>query len=191
MLATALAVKMSSDGPILFRQRRTGHFGCEFIIYKFRTMHANRADRGPLVTKDGDSRLTAVGRILRRTKLDELPQLLNVLRGDMSMVGPRPKVPEHQVRPLAYRPGITGAATIAFRNEEEILRNVPDEHLHDYQVRVMMPVKHEMDESYMSQATFLSDLTLLAKTLLAKGEPISPSNLNTGSIEFSNDELCA
>lgn len=165
MIAIAVAVKMDSAGPVLFRQRRSGSGGTPFTILKFRTMRADSARKGPLVTKDGDKRLTSVGRLIRRYKLDELPQLFNVIRGEMSFVGPRPKVPRHQNTPLAYRPGITGAATQIFRNEEGILRHVPDEYLDVFQMNVLTPMKTDLDRRYMERATFFSDLKLILCTV--------------------------
>jgi hypothetical protein len=110
-------------------------------------------------------------------KLDELPQLVNVLRGDMSLVGARPKVPHHQTHLLWYRPGITGAATLAFRREEELLCLLPGHALDEYQVEVLMPLKRKLDDNYMRKATFASDLLLLFRTVLGKGELIVDSDL--------------
>ncbi|MBV9268287.1 MAG: sugar transferase, partial [Acidobacteriaceae bacterium] len=149
MLMTALAVKLSSRGPILFKQTRVSKAGSQFTIYKFRSMRVERDAEGPCVTKAGDSRLTCIGGTLRRFKLDELPQLFNVLKGDMSIVGPRPKVPHHQTYELRFRPGITGAASLAFRNEEELLHRLPSEALDAYQVHVLMPLKATLDRRYM------------------------------------------
>jgi lipopolysaccharide/colanic/teichoic acid biosynthesis glycosyltransferase len=172
MILTAIAVKLSSKGPALFRQDRMGKGSQKFTLYKFRTMRALPPGSGPLVTKVGDMRLTRVGRILRSTKLDELPQLLNVLLGDMSLVGPRPKVPDHQTYELNVLPGITGAASIAFRKEETVLHAIPEHLLDDYQVNVMMPVKKALDDEYARTATFSSDLALLMRTVFGSGELI-------------------
>ena len=168
MMLTAAAVKLSSPGPILFRQTRMGESGRSFTILKFRTMRWAGAGSGPSVTKVGDSRLTRIGAILRRAKLDELPQLINVLRGDMSLVGPRPKVPRHQIHTLQVKPGITGAASLAFRDEEKLLQHLPEDDLEDYQINVLMPLKRELDEQYAETATFLSDIALIFRTVFRR-----------------------
>ncbi|MGO8758297.1 MAG: sugar transferase [Terracidiphilus sp.] len=166
MLAIALLIRLSSAGPAIFVQKRVGRGGKRFLIYKFRTMAA--ATPGPGLTRDGDSRITPLGRILRRLKLDELPQFWNVLRGDMSLIGPRPKLPRYSaIRNMPFRPGITGAATLAFRNEEEALRPIHPALLDDYYNRHIRPLKAGIDLNYMAQATFLSDVRILAATVLA------------------------
>jgi lipopolysaccharide/colanic/teichoic acid biosynthesis glycosyltransferase len=176
ILFTALAVKLSSTGPALFRQIRVGKNGRNFLIWKFRTMRVDSIC-GPSVTQAGDCRLTSIGGALRRLKLDELPQLVNVLKGDMSLVGERPKVPHHQTHLLWHRPGITGAATLAFRREEELLCLLPGHALDEYQVKVLMPLKRKLDDNYMREATFASDLLLLFRTVLCKGALIADSDL--------------
>jgi lipopolysaccharide/colanic/teichoic acid biosynthesis glycosyltransferase len=184
-LIVALVVKLSSSGPVFFRQTRIGKNGSSFVIYKFRTMRVNDSACGPSVTKAADSRLTSVGRILRRIKVDELPQMINILRGDMSLVGPRPKVPSHQTYVLKCRPGLTGSATLAFRNEEEILHSIPDHLLDTYQIQILMPLKQQMDEHYMQHATLTSDLSLLFKTLFGLGETMDVATLS----QFQNSLL--
>ncbi len=163
MLMVAIAVRLSSPGPILFRQKRMGRGGSAFQILKFRSMRANGS--GPAVTRAGDSRLTPIGGFLRRAKLDELPQLVNVLRGHMSLVGPRPKLPHHQTYTLRVRPGLTGAASLAFRDEERFLHHVPEHALDLCQINLLMPLKRELDDEYLADASFLSDLSLLWKTV--------------------------
>ncbi len=177
MLVTAAVIKVSSPGPVLFRQSRMGMDGRCFTIYKFRTMSCDAQFSGPSVTKAGDKRLTAVGGFLRKWKLDEIPQLINVMRGDMSLVGPRPKVPRHQTHQLEVRPGITGAATLAFRREEYVLHRVPENRLDEYQVQVLMPVKRALDDRYTKTATFASDLGLMFRTVFGRGEAVDSEGL--------------
>jgi lipopolysaccharide/colanic/teichoic acid biosynthesis glycosyltransferase len=162
-LLLSLLVRLSSPGPVFFRQRRMGRHGIEFTLYKFRSMHVSSASGSP-ITVVGDSRITPIGAILRRYKLDELPQFWNVLKGDMSLVGPRPKLPEHEGLFLHVRPGITGAATLAFRKEEELLARIPRHQLESFYQEVVKPSKAWIDTEYITSATFRSDLRLLSDT---------------------------
>jgi lipopolysaccharide/colanic/teichoic acid biosynthesis glycosyltransferase len=172
MLLVAASVRLSSGSPVLFRQKRFGRDGSEFECIKFRTMTHST---GVGVTQAGDARVTGLGRVLRRWKLDELPQLFNVIRGEMSLVGPRPDLPEFIAeldsasrRALALlTPGITGWATLHFRNEEELLGKIPPEELRSYYVHKMLPQKVELDVDYGSRATFWSDLMILLRTVRA------------------------
>jgi lipopolysaccharide/colanic/teichoic acid biosynthesis glycosyltransferase len=156
-----------------------------FTIYKFRTMEAHSQPKGLSVTRHGDRRITSVGRLLRRYKLDELPQLVNVLRGDMSLVGPRPKLPDHQHRQaqcMPFRPGITGAATLVFRCEEEMLRQIPEEQIEAFCKYKLTPYKTNLDYEYAERATFGSDLALMMRTaevclIRSKAKPPQPSTL--------------
>jgi lipopolysaccharide/colanic/teichoic acid biosynthesis glycosyltransferase len=181
----AVAVRLSSPGPIIFRQQRVGRMGQLFTIYKFRTMEAQLQQKGLSVTRHGDRRVTAIGRLLRRYKLDELPQLVNVLFGDMSLVGPRPKLPDHQHRQAQYmpfRPGITGAATLVFRCEEEMLRQVPEEQIEAFCKYKLTPYKTHLDYEYAERATFRTDLALMMRTaqvcvVRSKARPPQPSEL--------------
>ncbi|MDE3148741.1 MAG: sugar transferase, partial [Acidobacteriota bacterium] len=157
-----------SSGPVLFLQERTGRHGRAFTIFKFRTLvHAADIEHHA-VTTAANQRFTPVGPFLRRWKLDELPQLLNVLLGDMSLVGPRPKMPEHLVAAIPCRPGITGAATIAFGREEALLAQLPKEQLDVCYHTVILPTKHSLDAHYMAHATFLSDLKLIVNSVLRR-----------------------
>jgi lipopolysaccharide/colanic/teichoic acid biosynthesis glycosyltransferase len=181
----AIAVRLSSPGPIIFRQQRVGRMGELFTIYKFRTMEAQPQPKGLSVTRHGDRRVTSVGRLLRRYKLDELPQLVNVLRGDMSLVGPRPKLPDHQHRQaqcMPFRPGITGAATLVFRCEEEMLRQIPEEQIEAFCKYKLTPYKTHLDYEYAERCTFGSDLALMLRTaevclIRSKAKPPQPSTL--------------
>jgi len=174
MVAVAVLVRLTSSGPVLYRQRRCGTDGCEFELLKFRSMVHNRRNPGPGLTPAGDSRITPVGRMLRRWKLDELPQLFNVIRGDMSLVGPRPDLPEYladlparQRQVLCLRPGITGWATLHSRREEEVLVTVPPEMLCQFYRTVLLPQKIQLDLEYGTRATLWTDLAVLAKTFSA------------------------
>src|SRR6059036_2904077 len=171
LAAVALAVRCSGPGPILFRQARVGLRGEPFDILKFRTMRIS-SDPGPLITSAGDPRVTRVGRVLRRWKLDELPQLVNVLRGEMSFVGPRPEVPRYvdmfaeQYRELlAVRPGITDLASMAFRDEEVLLGRSPNPE--DLYVREILPRKLALSHAYVRRRSFGLDLRLIARTVAA------------------------
>lgn len=165
LLITAIIVRLESPGPVIFRQKRVGRGGSLFTVYKFRTMEATDKTDGPSMTKRGDPRITSFGRFLRKHKLDELPQLFNVLRGEMSLIGPRPRLPHHmEVTKLPFRPGLTGAATLAFRCEEEMLQDIPDHELEAYNARTIIPLKGKLDSDYMGQATLTSDIALLCQT---------------------------
>lgn len=164
-LAVGLAVRLTSRGPVLFLQKRTGLHRRNFTILKFRTMEHLEKGAHHKVTTAGNQQFTPVGRFLRKWKLDELPQVLNVLVGDMSLVGPRPKLPEHQLVELKCRPGITGAATIAFAREEQILARLPHDCVEAYYISIILPAKLRLDREYMAQATFLTDLKLIMDTV--------------------------
>jgi lipopolysaccharide/colanic/teichoic acid biosynthesis glycosyltransferase len=180
LLFIAVWVRLDSKGPVVFRQRRMGRYGNLFTIYKFRTMDVKTRHRDFTVTKHGDRRITAVGARLRRYKLDELPQLWNVLIGDMSLIGPRPKLPHHETLDMPFRPGLTGAATLVFRCEEDMLRQVPEEELEVFCVRRITPCKAKLDSEYMQSATFFSDIKLLFQTAwaCASGRRETPIDLN-------------
>jgi lipopolysaccharide/colanic/teichoic acid biosynthesis glycosyltransferase len=173
IVVLALLVKASSHGPFLFRQKRVGRKGMEFRVLKFRTMYSHNGS-GPLVTRSGDCRVTPVGRWLRKWKLDELPQFLNVLRGEMSLVGPRPDMRKYveslsgrDRNILYFRPGITSPATLKFRNEEQELAKVPADEMEQFYVSNLLPQKVRMDLDYAERATFSTDCRILLRTILS------------------------
>lgn len=163
MAVAAILVRLSSPGPVFFRQKRMGRDGREFTLYKFRSMRPE-SGCGSCITVIGDSRITPIGAFLRRYKLDELPQFWNVLRGDMSLVGPRPKLPHHEGLHLACRPGITGVATLAFRREEEFLSGIPAQELEAFYELFVKPAKATLDLEYIRSATLASDTAILWRT---------------------------
>jgi len=167
-LLVGLAVRITSYGPVLFLQRRMGRHGRVFTILKFRTMIHNSDRAHQPVSTTCNQLFTPVGPFLRRWKLDEVPQLFNVLAGHMSLVGPRPKLPAHALSNVPCRAGITGAATIAFAREESILDRVPKHLLEPFYHSVVLPAKHQLDEDYMANATFLSDLKLIIDSVLRR-----------------------
>jgi lipopolysaccharide/colanic/teichoic acid biosynthesis glycosyltransferase len=169
LLLIALAVKLDSPGPVFFRQERVGRAGRLFRIHKFRTMR--HATDGPQITVGDDARITRVGRLLRRAKLDELPQLIDVLSGTMSLVGPRPEVPRYvalyppasRAKVLSIRPGITDIASIEYRDESECLARAEDPE-REY-VQVVMPRKLALAEAYVDQSSLRTDVRLILRTL--------------------------
>jgi lipopolysaccharide/colanic/teichoic acid biosynthesis glycosyltransferase len=185
MLLIAWLIKFTSQGPALFRQERVGLHQQTFVIFKFRTMENRREllNAGPTVTRHGDSRMTQIGALLRRLKLDELPQLINVLRGEMSFVGPRPKIPEHESLCMLCRPGITGAATIEFSHEEGLLAGVPEELVERYVVTVLNPEKCKLDIKYIETTRFATDLKILMHTVF-KLSNRSRRTFSTESVRF-------
>lgn len=171
LLAIAVAVRLTSPGPVLFRQQRVGWHGRLFEILKFRTMVVDADRQGPQLTVLNDPRITPLGRLLRRTKLDELPQLLNVLCGDMSLVGPRPQIPSvvshypediHRVV-FSVRPGITDPATLAYRNEEEML--AASENPQRCHIDRILPRKLDMYVHYVRCQSTTTDARILLQTI--------------------------
>ncbi len=168
LLLAAAWVKLDSPGPVLFRQTRVGRFGVPFTIHKFRTM---RVEPGAAITVGADPRITRSGQVLRQTKLDELPQLWDVLRGAMSLVGPRPELPvyvalypaELRERVLAVRPGITDPASLAFSHEAELLAAAADPE-REYR-EVILPAKLKLSADYAATASLATDLRLILATL--------------------------
>lgn len=171
VMLCALLARIQSPGPIIYRAKRVGRGGRIFEMYKFRTMVANAESLGTGLTIYGDSRITKLGRFLRWTKWDEIPQFLNVIKGDMSIIGPRPEAPEYvefytknQKQVLQVRPGITGPAQIANRDEEEKLKDHADPE--QYYITQLMPRKLEIDLNYIEKQGVASDLLWLVKTIL-------------------------
>ncbi len=168
----ALRVKLDSPGPVFFRQERVGRGGRPFRIHKFRTMVADAPQRGPALTVGADPRITASGAWLRRTRLDELPQLIDVLQGHMSLVGPRPEVPRYvrhyppglRERALAVRPGITDPSSLAHLDEGELLAAAADPE-REYIERIL-PRKLQAAADYAERASLWTDLRVIARTLL-------------------------
>lgn len=190
-VVTAIMIKVDSQGPVFFRQGRVGKNFRRFMIYKFRTMVVDAEKKGLRITSGGDNRITKVGRILRKFKIDELPQLLNVLKGDMSLVGPRPEVIKYvewykddYKRILSIRPGITDISSITFRNEESILQGVDDpEH---YYVHVLLSEKMRLAQEYIQHASFSYDVKLIFKTLY---KVIFPSTYSQKQAPSSQDNV--
>lgn len=186
LLGIAIAVRLTSSGPVLFLQKRVGCHGRAFTILKFRTMLHDVDMHHHAVTTADNQPFTSIGPFLRRWKFDELPQIFNVLLGHMSLVGPRPKMPEHVKVDLCCRPGITGAATIAFAREETILERVPKHSLDAYYHKVILPTKRKMDAEYMARATFLSDLRLIVNSVLRRWEPTASDLLLEETLESAS-----
>lgn len=169
-LLIVLLILIAMGRPVFYRQVRIGKNGIPFKIIKFRSMVRDAERQGPAFTAGGDPRITPLGRLLRKYKLDELPQLLNVLAGDMSIVGPRPEVPEYvemytpeQKKVLAVRPGLTDPASIVYRDEETVLARHEDSRR--AYVEKLMPAKLKLNLAYIEKATFRRDLALIFRTI--------------------------
>ena len=168
----ALAIVVDDPGPVFYRQVRVGRGGKEFRIFKFRSMITDAEKKGLQITVGRDSRITRVGALLRKTKLDELAQLINVFLGQMSFVGPRPEVPRYvrlytpyQRQVLLVRPGITDYASIAYRSENDLLAAADDpERMY---IEEIMPAKIELNMRYLHEISPLSDIRLILKTIAA------------------------
>jgi lipopolysaccharide/colanic/teichoic acid biosynthesis glycosyltransferase len=173
MAVIAIWIKRDSPGPVFFRQERVGRVGRIFRIHKFRTMLPGAAERGLSITAARDPRITCAGAFLRRHKLDELPQLIDVLVGDMSLVGPRPEVMEFvalypaavREEVLSVRPGITDETSLRFRNESELLAAASDPR--KYYVEAIMPLKLASYVEYVRTQSFRGDFEILARTVRA------------------------
>lgn len=170
LIAVAIAIKADSPGRVFFRQTRVGRHGRPFHIFKFRTMVTDAEKLGPQVSSGDDPRITRFGSLLRKYKIDELPQLLNVIVGDMSIVGPRPEVPryveafrEEYDQILTVRPGITDYASLEFKDENRLLQAAdnPEEKY----LREILPVKIEYCKKYLRDQSFMTDLRLIFRTI--------------------------
>jgi len=170
LLVIIIWIKFSSKGALFYVQKRVGKDFREFNLYKFRSMIVDADKQGPSVTSSGDTRITKVGKIIRRTKIDELPQLLNVLKGDMSLVGPRPEVmkfvsqkKQEYKKVLSVKPGITDNAAIEFRDEESIMEQYEDKE--KVYIDIILPQKIELYNKYINSISFLNDIKLILQTL--------------------------
>lgn len=163
-------IKLSSKGPLFYTQKRVGKDFKEFNLYKFRSMVVDADKQGPSVTSGDDSRITKVGKIIRKTKIDELPQLLNVLKGEMSLVGPRPEVmkfvkekKDEYIKVLSVKPGITDNAAIEFRDEETIMEQYEDKE--KAYIESVLPQKIALYYKYIDKISFVNDVKLILQTL--------------------------
>jgi lipopolysaccharide/colanic/teichoic acid biosynthesis glycosyltransferase len=170
MVILGLLILATMGWPVFYRQERVGRFGRRFKIIKFRSMVKEAERQGPAFTTGGDPRITPVGRFLRKYKLDELPQLVNVIVGDMAIVGPRPEVPEYvalyndeQKQVLSVRPGLTDTASIVYRDEENVLARYEDSR--KAYIEKIMPDKLRLNLAYIKKAGFRSDLALIFRTV--------------------------
>lgn len=171
-LLVAFIIKVTSKGPVFFKQNRVGKGGDDFKVFKFRTMYLEAEKRGLLTVGGKDNRVTAVGYYLRRFKIDELPQLINVLRGEMSIVGPRPEVRRYvemyspeQRRTLQVLPGITDYASIEYRNENDLLALA--ENPEEFYINEIMPKKIELNFKYINDRSLQQYFKIITKTLIA------------------------
>lgn len=194
-LVIALVIKVSDGGPVFYGQVRVGRNGHLFKIWKFRSMVPNADRVGVAITQGADPRITRIGRWLRGTKMDELPQLWNVFVGEMSLVGPRPEVPKYvalyspsQREVLRFRPGITDVASLSFRDEEGLLAGAPD--VEEFYVRHCLPKKIDLNLEYQRAASVLGDLGVIARTIGLMFSRVS-SGGSAGRDDLSQDDLLA
>lgn len=183
LVAIAVLIKADSRGPVFHRARRVGKDGKLFTLYKFRSMVAGSAADGPGITRHGDPRVTRVGFLLRKSKVDEVPQLINVLKGEMSLVGPRPEDPRYvahytdeQRRVLTIRPGMVSPAALRYRYEEELLATAQD--VERFYLSTVLPDKLRMDLEYVERRSFSLDLKVLCQVGVSL---LTPSRSQGGS----------
>jgi len=167
-LVVALLIKATSSGPVFYKATRIGKSGRPFVLYKFRSMVIDADQQGPTITTRDDDRITWLGRVLRRSKVDELPQLINVLKGEMSLVGPRPEDPKYlqyykqeQLKVLSMAPGITSPASVVYRHEEQMLSSADWEKRY---VEEILPAKLSLELDYMKRRSLRTDLQIFWKT---------------------------
>ena len=172
-LVISIVIKFFVRGPIFFLQKRTGKQGKLFTIFKFRTMITNH--EGSTISVKGENRITSFGALLRKYKIDELPELWNILKGDMSFVGPRPDMPEYSGKLIGeerlildLRPGLTGPATLKYSNEEELLASVPDPQ--KYNDEVLWPDKVSLNLAYYYNRSFFRDISLIIQTIFIRNK---------------------
>jgi lipopolysaccharide/colanic/teichoic acid biosynthesis glycosyltransferase len=175
LAAASVLIKLDSRGPVFFRQERVGRYFKPFRIYKFRTMTADGQDKGALITVGGDKRITRIGHVLRRYKIDELPQLLNILKGEMSFVGPRPEVREYvqlfrkdYAKLLTVRPGITDPASLTYSEEETVLASSGNGEKH--YIGNILPDKIALSLRYVENRSIFTDVRLVFRTILKIAE---------------------
>lgn len=173
----ALAVGLTSKGGVFYKQKRVGRYNKDFVLYKFRSMKVDSDKKSLITIGNRDSRITSVGYFIRKYKLDELPQLLNVFKGDMSFVGPRPEVryyvdmyTDDQKKVLDFRPGITDPASIAYRNENELLST--KDNPKEYYIQFVMPDKIRINLQYQAKRTFFSDIKIIFLTIFPSNQPL-------------------
>ncbi len=171
LIIISLLIVFDSRGGIFYKQKRVGKGNIDFSMFKFRTMQTGSDKKGLLTIGDKDNRVTKVGYFLRKFKIDELPQLINILKGDMSFVGPRPEVRkyvdlynEEQLMVLSVRPGLTDFSSLDFINESEILSQ--SQNPEETYINVIMPAKLELCKKYINEASFLTDIKIIVKTIL-------------------------
>ena len=171
LIVIAILIKLDSKGPILFIQGRVGKNNQDFNIYKFRTMRIQSDKKGLLTLGNHDSRITSIGYFLRRYKIDEFPQLINILKGDMSFVGPRPELRYYvnfynkdDMKIFQVRPGITGLASLKYRNEVELLEAAKDPE--EFFIKTIIPDKLKYNKEYISKQNFFFDLKLIGLTII-------------------------
>ena len=171
LIIIAIKIKAGSDGPVFFKQIRVGQSGKEFEILKYRTMVVDAEKLGKQITVGNDNRITKIGSFLRKYKLDELPQLINVFKGDMSLVGPRPEVPryvklynEEQKKVLEVKPGITDLASIRYRDENDLLGGV--ENPEEFYINTIMPDKLALNLEYIRKNNIVFDIYIILNTII-------------------------